>query len=279
RRRRRSTSTGSAPALQGSGRKRGSSRPRTISARISEDSPQYYGDALPGDDDSDTSSVNSLMSIVSTPEISHRQVTRQQTQYRFGESHRAGSVTGSPESSRRPSHGKITRGMSPSLSSSAAARQPGASVGRNSSSQSLSALAPGLSSLASMPSASSSSSSLLRWCGVCDAEFTRLRRPHRCRQCLEAVCASCSPARLPVPGTGSLELKRTCKACTGNLVGPQIDAVASPHRRAVAAIPATATPAAAAPAAGILRGAHARASSMTRTSLGVLSEVATSVTA
>ncbi|CAN0489582.1 unnamed protein product, partial [Hapterophycus canaliculatus] len=70
---------------------------------------------------------------------------------------------------------------------------------------------------------STSASSWLRWCSVCEAEFTKLRRPHRCRRCLEAVCASCSPARLPVPGMGNPELKRTCKLCAEGSCAPQLD--------------------------------------------------------
>ncbi|CAM9260079.1 unnamed protein product, partial [Ectocarpus sp. 12 AP-2014] len=93
------------------------------------------------------------------------------------------SVAGSPDRTRRSRvpHGSITR------SSSSASTSVGSSA----------------------PSLSQQS------CGVCEAEFTRLRRPHRCRRCMEAVCASCSPLRLPVPGSGSLEPKRTCRLCAG----------------------------------------------------------------
>ncbi|CAN0577970.1 unnamed protein product, partial [Ectocarpus sp. 12 AP-2014] len=74
-------------------------------------------------------------------------------------------------------------------------------------------------------------------CGVCRAEFTRYRRPHRCRACGKVVCATCSPARLP---------KRTCKPCAGDSAIPRVFPVASPARgraspNAVAEEPASAT--------------------------------------
>ncbi|CAB1118575.1 unnamed protein product [Ectocarpus sp. CCAP 1310/34] len=76
------------------------------------------------------------------------------------------------------------------------------------------------------PSSSSSSPSSLassqqQQCGVCRAEFTRYRRPHRCRACSKVVCATCSPARLP---------KRTCKPCAGDSAIPRVFSVVSPAR-------------------------------------------------
>eukprot|EP00752_Nemacystus_decipiens_P003957 g3623.t1 len=62
-------------------------------------------------------------------------------------------------------------------------------------------------------------------CTVCQADFTRYRRPHRCRACGEAVCATCSPARMP---------KRTCKRCAGGSAAPRVAATISPSRQAVA---------------------------------------------
>ncbi|CAN0474432.1 unnamed protein product, partial [Hapterophycus canaliculatus] len=136
------------------------------------------------------------------------------------------------------------------------------------------------SSSSSLSSVISVSASLLRWCSVCEAEFTRFRRPHRCRRCLEAVCAPCSPARLPVPGSGSPELKRACKLCAGdNTERPQIDVVASPLRAAAAA---AGTPSSSASATPVSRGAQRRSASMSsiaRAPFGVLSKAAFAVAA
>ncbi|CAN0540586.1 unnamed protein product, partial [Ectocarpus sp. 8 AP-2014] len=63
-------------------------------------------------------------------------------------------------------------------------------------------------------------------CGVCRAEFTRYRRPHRCRACGKAVCATCSPARLP---------KRTCRPCAGDSAIPRVFPVVSPARGRISA--------------------------------------------
>ncbi|CAM9510937.1 unnamed protein product [Ectocarpus sp. 13 AM-2016] len=68
---------------------------------------------------------------------------------------------------------------------------------------------------------SAAASSAQHQCGVCRAEFTRYRRPHRCRACGKVVCATCSPARLP---------KRTCKPCAGDSAIPRVFPVASPAR-------------------------------------------------
>ncbi|CAN0496010.1 unnamed protein product [Ectocarpus sp. 12 AP-2014] len=68
---------------------------------------------------------------------------------------------------------------------------------------------------------SSAASSAQQQCGVCRSEFTRYRRPHRCRACGKVVCATCSPARLP---------KRTCKPCAGDSAIPRVFPVASPAR-------------------------------------------------
>ncbi|CAN0125219.1 unnamed protein product, partial [Hapterophycus canaliculatus] len=65
-------------------------------------------------------------------------------------------------------------------------------------------------------------------CSVCRDDFTPYRRPHRCRRCGEAVCATCSPARTP---------KRTCKRCAGDPAAPLVLGVASPQPPAVAAAP------------------------------------------
>ncbi|CAM9343663.1 unnamed protein product [Ectocarpus sp. 13 AM-2016] len=114
------------------------------------------------------------------------------------------------------------------------------------------------------------SMSLLRWCTVCEAEFTQLRRPHRCRRCLEPVCAPCSPARLPVPGAGSLELKRTCKLCVGDdaAAAPAVGAATSSRRpKAVGA--------AAAPSPRVARITKRRSASMgsaARAPVGILSK-------
>ena len=121
----------------------------------------------------------------------------------------------------------------------------------------------------SLPSLSAavSTSLSLRWCGVCEAEFTRLRRPHRCRRCLEAVCAPCSPARLPVPGTGSHELKRTCKLCAGDAAEPRTDAVVSRAKGVAAAADASGS-----------TWRSGSVGSMTRAPIEMLSGVAAAVT-
>lgn len=68
-----------------------------------------------------------------------------------------------------------------------------------------------------------------RWCGVCEKEFTRLRRPHKCRMCRAFVCAPCSPSRLYVQGSG--EHQRACKRCAG-VSAPRVVAMASPQKAA-----------------------------------------------
>lgn len=191
RRRRRSSGGGAAAPQDGRGRR---------SSTLSEEG-SFSRDSSVGSDASDASSVLSNLSIVSTPEISQRQryvsqqqQTKQQTKHSFDSPGR--------DLLRRASKGR----------SNASAAAPHGKLPRKSL------------------SAAVSSSLSLRWCGVCEAEFTRLRRPHRCRRCLEAVCAPCSPARLPVPGTGSHELKRTCKLCAGDAAEPTTDAVVSQEK-------------------------------------------------
>ncbi len=280
RRQRRKSSGGVAARQDGGGGRRSSTGSRPTSAGYGSGSRDaaFSRASFPANDDgdSDTSSVASNLSIVSTPAISHgpRQETRRQRPLRGpGSPERPASVAGSPDRSSRRSSSQGRKGRDsspparPAVKGGRAAR---GSLARKSSPPSL--------------SASVSSSLSLRWCGVCEAEFTRLRRPHRCRRCLEAVCAPCSPARLPVPGTASLELKRTCKLCaeeSARLERRLDDAAAPTRRQAAAAAAAAATPAPAG-AAGVLNRAHWRSASvgdLTRAPLEVISGVAAAVSA
>lgn len=92
---------------------------------------------------------------------------------------------------------------------------------------------------AGKPQPSSSASPPAR-CGVCLADFTQYRRPHRCRACGRAVCATCSPARRP---------KRTCKRCAAGSAAPRVVAAAFPPPPVVAAPYAARAAGAAAPRA------------------------------
>lgn len=260
----------------GSGR-HSSSSSRSRSAFASyDDRPSSRDSSLAGGDDDDwdaasatSSNTSSRLSVASTPATSWRQrKINQQHQQLYRSSERAAaSEAGSPKngSSLRPLRGSVSRRASvPSLPSTVTMTTTADRSRQDSNSSALSV-----------------SSSLLRWCGVCETEFTRLRRPHRCRQCMEAVCAQCSPARLPVPGSGSGELKRTCKLCAQDSMAPQIDAVVSPqhrHRRRPQAAGADADGA----AARVSRGAQRRSMSMgsiARAPFGVLSTVTAAVTA
>ncbi|CAM9898986.1 unnamed protein product, partial [Scytosiphon promiscuus] len=192
---------------------------RTRSGNAFDSSPRSSRESSLAGDDSDASSVastSSRLSIVSTPEVSlhHRHLLQQRFKSRPSGGDRPASVVGVVSGG---GGGGGNSALSRNLSaSSLPGGRPRGSLSRTSSSSSISSMV-------------SVSTSLLRWCSVCEAEFTRLRRPHRCRRCLEAVCAPCSPARLPVPGSGSAELKRSCKLCAGdNTERPQIDVVASP---------------------------------------------------
>lgn len=235
---------------------------RSRSANAFDNSPRSSRESSLAGDDSDTSSIastSSRLSIVSTPEIAlhHRHLLQQRYKSKssVGGGERLASVIGTG--------GALSRNLSSSSLTGANNIRPRGSLSRTSSSSSISSMV-------------SVSTSLLRWCSVCEAEFTRLRRPHRCRRCLEAVCAPCSPARLPVPGSGSPELKRACKLCAGDNNDPEIDIVASPPRAAVAGgrSPASAPPG--------RRGAQRRSASMgsiARAPFGVLSKAASAVAA
>ncbi|CAM9762985.1 unnamed protein product [Pylaiella littoralis] len=122
-------------------------------------------------------------------------------------------------------------------------------------------------------SRSSSLSSISGRCGVCQDEFTRYRRPHRCRACGKAVCATCSPARLP---------KRTCKRCARGSAAPQVVVVAStrwqpppavaPHMRITGVEPVV-------QAAGVAQAARRSVGSTARVFAGVASKVVSFVAA
>eukprot|EP00903_Cladosiphon_okamuranus_P010549 g9978.t1 len=231
RRRRRSSSS--------KGKRSSSSSSRGRSANAYDGLPSSRESSLArgddgGDDDSDASSVvsagssvgstNSRLSIVSTPEVSSwRQRQMRQQHHRVKSSDRAGSVSGFATTKRNKSLSSSSLSLSGlqgfngsgGRGGGGGGMQPRGTLSRTSSSSSISSMV---------------SSSLLRWCSVCEAEFTRLRRPHRCRRCLEAVCAPCSPARLPVPGSGSSDPRRTCKLCARESLAPQVGAVVSPER-------------------------------------------------
>ncbi|CAN0530856.1 unnamed protein product, partial [Ectocarpus sp. 12 AP-2014] len=256
-----------------------SRRRRQQRGSVSRSSYDSDASSLAGDD-SDTCSVastSSRLSIVSTPEISGRKWQtrqRQQQQQRTPQQRRSNSLrsslgrpaatplVGSPGSSVSGGGSSITGGDGGSrrtswstASMSAVGTRPRGTLTRTNSSSSLS---------------SELSMTLLRWCAVCEAEFTQLRRPHRCRRCLEPVCAPCSPARLPVPGAGSLELKRTCKLCVGDdtAAAPVVGAATSSRRpKAVGA--------AAAPSPRVARITKRRSASMgsaARAPVGILSK-------
>ncbi|CAM9832006.1 unnamed protein product [Sphacelaria rigidula] len=55
-------------------------------------------------------------------------------------------------------------------------------------------------------------SSVSRCCAVCNNDFTRLRKGHKCRLCRKAVCAPCSTARVPI--SGFAEPQRACCKCS-----------------------------------------------------------------
>ena len=270
RRRRRSSSA------KGKRSSSSSSRGRSAAAAYDDDDRSHSREsslaAGGGDDDydSDASSVvsagssvgstNSRLSIVSTPEVSSwRQRQMKQQHQRVKSSERAASVSGFSTKRNSLSSSSLSglQGFAPGGGGGGGMQQPRGSLSRTSSSSSISSML---------------SSSLLRWCNVCEAEFTRLRRPHRCRRCLEAVCAPCSPARLPVPGSGSADPKRTCKLCARESLEPQVDAVVSPQRRPRAAV------AAASPAGSVRsRSSQRRSASMgsiARVPFGVLSKPA-----
>ncbi|CAM9943490.1 unnamed protein product, partial [Ectocarpus sp. 4 AP-2014] len=258
-----------------------SRRRRQQRGSVSRSSYDSDASSLAGDD-SDTGSVastSSRLSIVSTPEISGRKwQTRkqQQQQQQTPQQRRSNSLrsslgrpaatpmVGSPGSSVSGGSSSIIGGGGGSrysswstASMSAVGTRPRGTLTRTNSSSSLS---------------SELSMTLLRWCAVCEAEFTQLRRPHRCRRCLEPVCAPCSPARLPVPGAGSLELKRTCKLCVGDdaAAAPRVGA-ATPSRRPKA------VGAAAAPSPRVARITKRRSASMgsaARAPVGILSKPA-----
>ncbi|CAB1097414.1 unnamed protein product [Ectocarpus sp. CCAP 1310/34] len=246
-----------------------SRRRRQQRGSVSRSSYDSDASSLAGDD-SDTCSVastSSRLSIVSTPEISGRkwQTRKQQQQQQTPQQRRSNSLrsslgrpaatplVGSPGSS--VSGGGSRRSSWSTASMSAVGTRPRGTLTRTNSSSSLS---------------SELSMTLLRWCAVCEGEFTQLRRPHRCRRCLEPVCAPCSPARLPVPGAGSLELKRTCKLCVGDdaAAAPRVGA-ATPSRRPKA------VGAAAAPSPRVARITKRRSASMgsaARAPVGILSK-------
>lgn len=262
-RRRRRSSSGKLKKRSSTSSSSAAARGRPASAY--DDLPSSRDSSLAGDDDSDASSVvstgssisvtstNSRLSIVSTPDLSswrQRQMKQQQHQ-RVKSSERASSVSGF--SARRNSLTSSSLSLSGLQAygggGGGGGMQPRGSLSRTSSSSSISSML---------------SSSLLRWCSVCEAEFTRLRRPHRCRQCLEAVCAPCSPARLPVPGSGSGDPKRTCKLCARESLAPQVDAVVSPERSSSRA----AVPVVPASPAGSVRSISSRSSRRRSASIG-----------
>eukprot|EP00752_Nemacystus_decipiens_P005637 g5101.t1 len=261
RRRRRSSKSPAGSPQEGRGRS-SSARNGSLESRPSSRDSSLGG----GESDASSGSVDSRLSIASTPQATsgrQRQLERHQQHRRYGSSERTGPAGARADRGRRSSYGNSgSRGLSPSMLSSvvrgggqAGGGGGGGSLSRNSSS----------SSLSTTVSSSSLGSLSLRWCAVCEAEFTRLRRPHRCRRCLEAVCAPCSPARLPVPGSGSLEPKRTCKLCSGRSARPQVDVVVAPRRQKVVD-----------GSAGAQRRA-ASVGSMIRAPLGVFSGVAAAV--
>jgi hypothetical protein len=105
-------------------------------------------------------------------------------------------------------------------------------------------------------------------CMLCRAPFSaRLRRVHHCRHCGAAVCAACSPHKLPIPKFGVAKPVRCCRACHAVLGAPTGDlalaASASPHSPSASArlalapagAPAAPHPQAAAPTPPLLSAA------------------------
>ncbi|CAM9963673.1 unnamed protein product, partial [Ectocarpus sp. 8 AP-2014] len=256
-----------------------SRRRRQQRGSVSRSSYDSEASSLAGDD-SDTSSVastSSRLSIVSTPEISGRKwKTRQQQQQQqqTPQQRRSNSLR---SSLGRPAATPVLGSPGSSVSGGGSSISGGGGGSRRSSWSTASMSAVGTRPRGTLTRTNSSSSlsselsmTLLRWCAVCEAEFTQLRRPHRCRRCLEPVCAPCSPARLPVPGAGSLELKRTCKLCVGDdaAAAPLVGA-AAPSRRP------NAVGAAAAPSPRVARITKRRSASIgsaARAPVGILSK-------
>ena len=105
-------------------------------------------------------------------------------------------------------------------------------------------------------------------CMLCRARFSaRSRRVHHCRHCGAAVCAACSPHKLPIPKFDVAKPVRCCRACHAVLSAPTGDlalaASASPHSPpasarlalAPAGAPAAPHPQAAAPTPPLLSAA------------------------
>lgn len=135
--------------------------------------------------------------------------------------HTSGSSTSSKPT--EPSNGSTSR------ASVASPTEPGEEHPQEKARVRRSASATGPESLAGHSSSDTfgSSARSSRRCCNCDAEFTRLLRPHKCRACRQPVCAPCSPARIPVPGSDD-QYQRACKRCAG-VSTPRVVAVVSPR--------------------------------------------------
>jgi hypothetical protein len=81
---------------------------------------------------------------------------------------------------------------------------------------------------------------------LCRAPFSSRTRVHHCRHCGAAVCAACSPAKLPLPKFDLARPVRVCRACHAALVAaPSAAAVAAGPAAAAAAGPRRSAPVAA----------------------------------
>merc|ERR1712154_542405 len=51
-------------------------------------------------------------------------------------------------------------------------------------------------------------------CFICNIQFSFIVRQHKCKNCLKAVCSSCSPLKLPVPSFDATNKPhRVCNIC------------------------------------------------------------------